>query len=446
MHDLGPLVGNARVLDLVFPGTHDTLTADLSDRIADNANDISPRLAKILHDLAPQELIGSFIRDQATSQALYVTELLQAGTRFFDFRITYTKGPHLGEPYDWYGLHFVETKAKALTYLKTIIDWLNSPEGVDEIVVVWFSRHGDTCETGTNQYPGVSVAEKQAFWASIKSVIGPLLINASDMPPNATSVDTCRDAGQRVLVYTSDWKEFTGSDPAPLNACRHIANLHNGDFLNETIGYREQLDAYRGYAEQRQIDAATNIFSLVRLAVSSPDFQIEAAAKLRYIPFGHAEVRAKCASGFNLPNVTEWCPETLLDLTQLANYYSQLTLEIAHNSPGYAFPNAFYVDAVTSTGGIRTGTTPLNQPPGPQPHALSEYAYVATVVDWFRAWRCSTASALPDVSSGQSIADLCASAGAALATLRAAAPIQTWSDPASGRLDGWPAPGRLPGH
>ena len=35
-----PIIENQTLLDLSLPGTHDTLTYDLSERVADNANDM----------------------------------------------------------------------------------------------------------------------------------------------------------------------------------------------------------------------------------------------------------------------------------------------------------------------------------------------------------------------------------------------------------------------
>ena len=35
-----------------------------------------------------------------------------------------------------------------------------------------------------------------------------------------------------------------------------------------------------------------------------------------------------------IPNMTLWCPRTLIDVSQLNNYYNQLALEVAYRS-GY---------------------------------------------------------------------------------------------------------------
>jgi hypothetical protein len=42
MGNLMGAIGNSSLLDISLPGTHDSMSYDLSDRIADNTNDIPP--------------------------------------------------------------------------------------------------------------------------------------------------------------------------------------------------------------------------------------------------------------------------------------------------------------------------------------------------------------------------------------------------------------------
>ena len=57
------------------------------------------------------------------------------------------------------------------------------------------------------------------------------------------------------------------------------------------------------------------------------------AAKIKWLP--HDEMAIKnCAAAFNIPGMN-WCPETLLDIAQLENYYKQITLDEAINTPGW---------------------------------------------------------------------------------------------------------------
>ena len=326
----------------------------------------------------------------------------------------------------------METEKTALYYLSEIKQWLTAPGHENELIVLWFSRHGSTCLKGEAQYPGTTPAIRQAFWKQVTDTLGPLLLHASNFPPNTTTLGTlhAKPGSGRVLIYTSDWAQFTGSDPAALDACAHIDNVSYGSIVHTKQMVFNQMDAYATMAAKRQAAKRTNTLILVSLATSSPDFQVEDAAKLTYDPFHHDEVITDCAAGFNLPNVTQWCPRVLLDISQTAGYYASIALEAAHNRPDYAFPTAFYVDAVTVAGGIRTGTTPLSETPDPSdPHATTEYAYVATVIDWLRIWHCSNTP---------SIAVVCNKTGQALSAIRAASPYTSWQDLSNARLQDWP--------
>eukprot|EP00051_Salpingoeca_urceolata_P020692 m.313741 g.313741 ORF g.313741 m.313741 type:complete len:150 (+) comp19664_c0_seq23:4575-5024(+) len=89
---LNPLLSDKTILDLSLPGTHDTLTFDLSTTVSDGANDLPPDVAWVLHefhDFVP----GHFIRDQAKTQGLNITEQLENGIRFLDFRIMFSAPP-----------------------------------------------------------------------------------------------------------------------------------------------------------------------------------------------------------------------------------------------------------------------------------------------------------------------------------------------------------------
>mmetsp|Transcript_19199 Transcript_19199/g.38705 ORF Transcript_19199/g.38705 Transcript_19199/m.38705 type:complete len:406 (+) Transcript_19199:5680-6897(+) len=86
--------GNLTILDICLPGTHDTLSYDLSLEISDDGLDMYTRLDSILHyfsggavQLLPGD-IESFLRDQSMTQRLDVTAQLNGGVRFLDVRIT----------------------------------------------------------------------------------------------------------------------------------------------------------------------------------------------------------------------------------------------------------------------------------------------------------------------------------------------------------------------
>ena len=107
-----------------------------------------------------------------------------------DFRIVYTAGPKSGSfgAHDWYGLHLLETNSKATAFLTQIRDWLVAHP--TEVLTMWISRHGDACAKGDAQYPGISNQVKQAFWAKVKDVLGPLLFALAFREP----VEALREA------------------------------------------------------------------------------------------------------------------------------------------------------------------------------------------------------------------------------------------------------------
>jgi nicotinamidase/pyrazinamidase len=91
-------LANSTFLDLSLPGTHDTMTYDLSTTISDGGIDDYPELAAALNFLSPiiPDSIDEFAIAQATTQGLTVTQQLDAGIRFLDFRIMYTSGKYCG--------------------------------------------------------------------------------------------------------------------------------------------------------------------------------------------------------------------------------------------------------------------------------------------------------------------------------------------------------------
>ena len=152
MGRLRETVGAASILDLSLPGSHDTLTYNLSLKISDGGIDNYPDIAAALHEMdkiVPNR-ISDFIRLQAQTHALNITSQLDNGIRFFDLRLMMEVTDRL-DP-EWYSLHCLQTYQQALEYLKAINDWLLTHES--EIVVLWLSKHGSECSVGDEQFPG----------------------------------------------------------------------------------------------------------------------------------------------------------------------------------------------------------------------------------------------------------------------------------------------------
>jgi hypothetical protein len=206
---LSPLISNLTILDLQLPGTHDTLTFHLSDRIADNANDIAPSLAAFLHDVVrpPVAFVGDFIRSMAVTQRLNITQQLDAGIRFFDLRCTFSRPPadaagsRLGDRHateHWFGLHFVETVLAFTEYLADVRRWLDAHP--QEVIVLSVTRHGNFCLDGPAQFPGCDESEKDALWQALTSSFNGLLFNQSQGSLNETTLNSMLSRGQRVVL------------------------------------------------------------------------------------------------------------------------------------------------------------------------------------------------------------------------------------------------------
>jgi len=162
-----PVIEHLTLLDLSLPGTHDTLSYDLSTRVSDGGADDFIKLAEVLHQYTKVVPTGAedYIRQQSQTQDLDITTQLNNGVRFLDLRIMYEytdKNP------DWYSLHFMESESPALKYFTEIKQWMDAHPS--EIVVMWVSKHGTECSTGLDQYPNTPVDVKQAYWQKISDL------------------------------------------------------------------------------------------------------------------------------------------------------------------------------------------------------------------------------------------------------------------------------------
>jgi hypothetical protein len=423
------------------------MTYDLSTTISDGYEGLGPVVSKLLHAVTPH-VGGKFIRAQGQTQGLNITSMLDGGIRFIDFRIMYTDPPKGIFDREWYCLHGCQTQQPALTYLQEVRAWMD--EHPSEILVFWASRHGDNGPTGTDQYPDTTPAQRQQFFAAVASTFGSLMYNASEGSLNATTISTLLARGQRLVWYAADSAESTGNSPLALDG-RLIDNQLSGAVDNEIDGSNNQAAIFRGAAARREANKAQNRFYLLSMASSGPSDVVENAALLHFLPgVGAAKHTAACAAALHIPGMDAWCPMTLMDLSLLANYYNQQTLEAAHLDEHSDFPNAIYIDAIDQGGTIRTGTSLINPLPSgdvfteateadPRSHGMlvsrdddhstTAYAYAASlVVANVKRFCQGSASASP----------ACGDLLGRLEAVRGLAPLQTWDDMAHGRLENWP--------
>ena len=88
--------GDLSLWDMTLPGSHDTLSYDLSDELTE------------LRSTPPA--VGGVVRTFAVTQSLSISDQLDAGIRFIDFRVM--RSPDGG----WYGTHTVRTRRPANRY------------------------------------------------------------------------------------------------------------------------------------------------------------------------------------------------------------------------------------------------------------------------------------------------------------------------------------------
>jgi hypothetical protein len=151
----------------------------------------------------------------------------------------------------------------------------------------------------------------------------------------------------------------------------------------------------------------------------------------------------------------DWCPSTLLDVSQLDNYYHQQSLETAWQRCSFndarsdedvpnnwGFPNAIYLNGLDRLGLIRTGTRVLwgeRRTDGATAAGVenqeSGYAYAATFIAYNIRRACSLSASATVSAPTIGDASACAKLAEPFEALRAQAPLSLWRDDKYGRLD-----------
>jgi len=436
MGSVMPIIGDSTLLDLSLPGTHDTLTYDLSTTVSEGGMDEALRLAQLLHKATSvvPDFIEDYIRSGAQCQDLSITQQLDAGIRFLDIRmmLEYTDSPSV-----WYSLHMMQSRSPSLEYFKQIRSWMDTHPS--EVVVMWLSKHGSECATGEDQYPKVGIEQKQRFWGEILHVFEGVAVDFSQTRLNETSVSDMVQRGHRAAFYVADFVEMTGysADSSPrfaLDSCLIDNQLGTSGY---TDAVQKQRDTYAAADARKAADKSEQRFYLLSLA---GNMDYTNAALIKFSPFdvlaNDTALTAKCAATFGLDGM-DWCPETLLDGSQLNNYYAQVALgELAEKTLAGDFtlglPNAIYINAIGSIEGtIRTGTRVLwgkDRSPDAK-HAEQGYAYSDTFVLYNVVKACRV-----DPSG---LEGACAESIDMLSKRVAANPMTLWDDAVYGRLSTW---------
>ncbi len=178
---------------------------------------------------------------------------------------------------DWFGLHFVETWNPALEYLKQVRLWLDAHPS--EIVVLWFSKHGNQCDT---VYDNVTHEQTMAFWNAVVSVFEDILFDTRVSVMNTTTVSELLDRQHRVVIYTAPGN-FSSGSPFAQDACS-IANIGLGQ-IDDLVGYRQRMHSLLSNAsDMRASLKANNSLFLLSMAGSGPRLQLVYASLLQFFP------------------------------------------------------------------------------------------------------------------------------------------------------------------
>lgn len=457
MGELAQVGVNLTLLEMSLPGTHDTLTYDLSLRVSDGGIDGHDKRAEIMHRyqrMMPNEL-ADFIRQQAQTQYLNVTMQLNSGIRFLDLRTMYEYSSEGGDA-DWYSLHFLQSNKRMIVYLKEIRDWLLAHP--TELVVMWVSKHGSECRTGEGQYPNTPIEEKRRFWTKVESLFEGLMLSGSSSTfgkgkvyarVNETSVVDLVNRNSRAIFYVSDYEEMTGSSEEVLDGCK-IDNLLGPSVDVEEYAMKWEQHVFMSSASQKQSGSKDQKFLLMSLATGVPSAQVEVAADVRFLHRGDQRSAIeqfaihKCTNAFNIPKFHTWCPPTLLDVAALENYYKQITIDqvLSHRELGWAFPNAIYINGVDVGGTIRTGTQvpwrdSARSSNSTKPHLVTKYGYVDSIVA-FNIYLACNRSVVRDHAASPA-AQKCAELQTAIELRRKKFPVSLWDDDSFGRRADWPS-------
>uniref|UniRef100_A0A0G4FDC4 Phosphatidylinositol-specific phospholipase C X domain-containing protein n=1 Tax=Chromera velia CCMP2878 TaxID=1169474 RepID=A0A0G4FDC4_9ALVE len=473
--------------DISVPITHDTLTYDLSTRVSRGGWDNHPRLSAFLHALPTWLTPGGWIRDEAITHGLNVTEQLNAGVRWLDFRLM-KNGPDASK--DSYTLHFVQGNTRVGEYFSAIRSWVDAHPG--EVVLIYTSRHGGVCERGEDAFPGVKDEEKRALWGEMKKSFEGVSFDASKSRLNETSLNSMVSSNQRVIFAIGSWEEFTGGDRMAIDACADFCRdemccnipdqgvessgaeeeeeeeeetdtptkgeeteakneveleeaetarvrrlKHSPVALSATAKERAEVRSiffadYQMWMKRldgREVIKAakrTNRLASIWLPGSPPeDGQMLDAAILKFspVPWGKREVLFRCILRYNIIGMNKWCPPTLLDNSQLGNYYLQMALEDAHRK-GLRFPSVA-VNALDENGTIRVGTERLVPEREKRRNQVARrYAFVATLLASNLRWACE---------KGGAEASACIRLKEEVEEKRKKFPLVLWDDPNRGR-------------
>lgn len=504
------LLDDLRLVDLSLPGSHDSLSYDLSQTVSADGIDSLKELAKLLHTLSgglvkilPGDL-EEFFRMQAKTQQLTLTQQLDNGIRFLDIRIMWEPDKNA-----WYSIHFMQSKKPAEEYLKEIRRWMDAHP--QEVVVIWLSKHGSPSATGNDQYPGVSKEQKHQFWKKYCHIFDGMMQATNETSIFLTPLGTLIEKNHRVISYVSDYMEFSQNSELAENAVFIQNTYDDGDGVFQEEGLlQSHIDYFRNASINNAALNKHHGFTLLAMNTASPGWQVISAAKHQFLHWLqqhsdddfleqnkrlrgpqqqsqtqvqdalslmvnasplpeivsdlsrqisswvetsvtkakeeaidlHNSIFSSCTDHIKIPGMDHFCPNNLMDISQLSSYYNQIAIETAFkhcfDDDGdtrqvlAAFPNAFYLDGLDYDGTMRVGPQLLDgSERGDMNHNVktknAKYALVDTLLSYNARIACS-----------KSDSHYCGDLMDRLYKRRSRHPIQLWSEPDMGRHHDWP--------
>jgi hypothetical protein len=386
----------APLSSITLPGTHNSLSYDLSLTVSKDGIDNQKKISEWLRKLSiidPSSEIEEFMRLQAATQKLDIVEQLDNGIRFIDLRIELESNKDIWiggkkqkqkQKPAWYSIHCLQSNYQVDHYLRLIHTWMEGHP--NEFIVIYLSRRGETDAVGNEAYPNTSVEEKRYFWENYLDIFEEMLFDTSVSNYRITPMATLLERNHRVVTFVGDYDIFTNTSRFAYDA-KHIENEYNADCFHEEESIVKQTE----YFFRKKDPSSTRWFALKGMNTAVVDWQVESALRQRFLPI---DLFDSCLEKVNIPG-NKMCPRSVLDIAQLTNYYNQIPLEKAYaahmkkddNHKGTmqppTFPHAFYLDAIDYEGTLRTGTKTLSGlgREGSDPsHWFTRYAFVATVI------------------------------------------------------------------
>jgi hypothetical protein len=452
-----PYFQKRTLFEMSLPGTHDTVTYDLTTNVASAAwkDTLANSMLHAIKDIpGGSALLGEAAKPLAVAQTLNVTQQLDAGARFLDIRATW-------EPDEkkWYGYHTVLTANTLESYLQEIAGWVRKHPS--EIVVIWLSFHGEECPKDHGKTPtfiGATPTAYSSLASLFEDAFGALLATADD----STYAEYLK-SGQRVLVYALDYQRFPSDfqakafDSCPSSGCPGgrcggtgrlaskggICGCSVDDLTNVVpgggvpAGFNQYLSTFGAEQATRQKSRSLQLVSAAASAPSSTDFIVAQVVLAHFHNLATKETVSDCRAAFSLPPEALSqldCPPDLGAISRAINFYLQRSLDYAleqqDSEPQWGLPMALYLDQLLADGTIDTGAVAGGGLGANQ----SKYAFVPALL-------CSAAKPLDcdDSDPKRAYPDFgCSDIQKTVQGLLSAAPYKTYKDDSSGRIADWP--------